>query len=222
MELLLFYAIPRRDTNALAHILLEKFGSLERLFQADIKDIACIDGVGEQSALLIKLVFDLARRSAQTSPVAPKLKSIDSAIRYAQDLLTDKTEEQFYVICLDAHFSVIHTELLSRGTATETPVYIRHITESVVRSGADKVIIAHNHPGGSAQPSKNDVETTQRILKAMDALEIGFLDHVIVGKADAFSIAEKLLLRSDYPEKDARFAQYSARVMQDLPSLFQR
>lgn len=223
LELLLFYALPRRDTNALSHTLLEKFGSLERLFQADVKDIAGIDGIGRQSAILIKLASDLARRSVQDDiSKSPKLKSIDAAIRYAQALLADKTEEQFYVICLDAHFSVIHAELLSRGTATETPVYVRHITQSVIRTGADKVIVAHNHPGGSAQPSKNDIETTQRILKAMDALEISFLDHVIVGKSDAFSIAEKLLLRSDYPERDARFAQYSARVMQDFPSLFQR
>ncbi len=223
LELLLFYALPRRDTNALAHTLLEKFGSLDRLLHADIKDIARVDGIGEQSAILISLAGGLAARSASDKRgKAPKLKSIDIAINYVQTLFQRKTEEQFYVVCLDAHCAVLHTELLSRGTATEAPVYIRHITESVIRTGAHKVIVAHNHPGGSPQPSKKDIDTTQRILLAMNALGIDMLDHIIVGKNDAFSLAEKILLRGNYSEKDARIAQYSDRVMQELPSFTQR
>ncbi len=220
---MLFYAIPRRDTNALAHTLLKKFGSLGRLLRADARDIAHVDGIGEQSAILISLVGSLMLREA-SAPAGKtvRLKSIDAAIRYVQGLFEGKTEEQFYVVCLDAHCAVLHTELLSRGTATQAPVYVRHITESVIRSGADKVIVAHNHPGGNPQPSKKDIETTQRILLAMDALDIDLLDHIIVGAADAFSLAEKILLRGKYPEKDARLAQYGERVMQDLPSFLQR
>lgn len=217
LELLLFYALPRRDTNALAHTLLEKFGSLDRLLHADLKDVARIDGIGEQSAILISLVGGLmAKSSASGISKSPKLKSIDKAIRYIETLFKGKTEEYFYVVCLDAHCAVLHTELLSRGIATEAPVYVRNITESVVRTGANKVIVAHNHPGGSSQPSKKDIETTQRILLAMDALDIDMLDHIIVGKEDAFSLAEKILLRGNYPEKDARLAQYTDRVMQEL------
>ena len=217
----MFYALPRRDTNALAHTLLQKFGSLENLFHADAADIARVDGIGEHTAVLIRLIADLYTRSMRDSYQArTKLDSIDAAIRYAQLLLENKAEEQFYVICLDAHCALRHTERLSRGIATETPVYIRHITESVIRSGAAKVIIAHNHPGGSALPSSQDGQTTKKVLQAMNALSIEFLDHIIIGDGDAFSFAEKILLHGGCREEEARIAQYAGRVMQDYPVLF--
>ncbi len=218
LELLLFYAIPRRDTNDLAHLLLQKFGSLAGLFNAELADIANVEGIGVRSAALIKLVPELTRKYwlSQSQEDQPKVSSILAAAEYARTLLHGKTSEHFYVVCLDAQYRVKSIDLLSRGTATEAPVYIRHITECVIRCGADKVFVTHNHPGGKPQPSKQDVATTMSILSAMDALCIEFLDHIIIAEQDFFSFAQNILQKRNYSIEDARAAQYSGSVMQYL------
>ncbi|WP_330598660.1 RadC family protein [Christensenella tenuis] len=218
LELLLFFALPRRDTNALAHELLDRFGSLRNVFDADTADLARIKGIGENAAVLIKLQSELARKywladlAEQTT-----LSSIQSAIDYVSLLFRGKTREEFYVVCLDPHFRIRHTDRLSHGTATEAPVYVRHIMETVIRTGSEKILLAHNHPGGSAYPSDKDISITQQIASAMDAVSVSLLDHIIIGEKDAFSFSEKLLTLNNYPKDAARTAQYSGRVMQDLP-----
>lgn len=221
LELLLFFALPRRDVNPLAHELLARFGSLKNVFDADPADLARVKGIGESAAVLLKLQSELARKYWMADlENSTKISSIASAVEYAGLLFRGKTQEEFHVICLDAHFRVKHTDRLSRGTATEAPVYIRHIAEAVVRTGSESIIIAHNHPGGSALPSDKDLKITQQIMTAMDALCVSMLDHIIIGSDDTFSFSEKLLTLNDFSKGEARTAQYSGRVMQDYPLLF--
>ncbi|MEF9989751.1 MAG: DNA repair protein RadC [Christensenellaceae bacterium] len=217
LELLLFYALPQKDTNPIAHELLNQFGSLANVFDAEISDLISVDGIGEYSATLLHLVFEMSRKYwiSRKKPDF-KITSIASAAEYANVLLRGKSFENFYVICLDAQFHVKHTELLSRGTSTQAPVYIRHITESVIRSGTEKVLIAHNHPGGNAHPSKQDIDVTTKILQAMNALDIEFIDHIIVSDDDYFSFAETMLPKDHYSKEQARAAQYSGGVMQNF------
>ncbi len=220
LELLLFFALPRRDTNVLAHELLKKFGSLQAVFNADPADLARVEGIGENAATLIKLQPELARKYwLDDIAGGTQISSIESAIEYVRHLLRGKNQEELYLLCLDAHFRIRHTEQLSRGTATQTVVSIRRIVESVVRTGTEKIILAHNHPGGACLPSKMDFETTTKILSAMGAVGISFLDHIIIGTDGAFSFSEKLLTRQDFTSEQARAAQYSGSVMQQLPSL---
>ncbi|MEG2360715.1 MAG: DNA repair protein RadC, partial [Christensenella sp.] len=218
LELLLFFAIPRRDTNPIAHELLARFGSLKNIFNADPADIARTKGVGDNAAVLLKLQSELARKYWMSDIRAhTTISSIASAIDYLTLLFRGKTKEEFYIVCLDAHFRVKHTDRLSRGTATETPVYIRLITETVIRTGAENIIVAHNHPGGSAFPSNKDILSTQQILSAMNAISVPMLDHIIIGENDVFSFSEKLLTMGTSTKDEARAAQYSGRVMQDSP-----
>ena len=219
LELLLFYALPRRDTNSLAHELLARFGSLKNIFDADAADIARIKGIGENAAVLIKLQSELARKYWLSDiEEHTMLSSIQSAIEYASLLLRGKTKEELYVVCLDPHFRVRHTDRLSRGSATETPVYVRQITETVIRTGAEKILLTHNHPGGSAHPSKKDLLITEQVVAAMDAISVSLLDHIIIGEHEAFSFSEKLLTLGGRPAANARAAQYSGHVMQELPA----
>lgn len=220
LELLLFFALPRKDVNPLAHELLERFGSLKNIFDADPSDLARINGIGESAAVLIKLQSELARKYWLSDLESnTKISSIASAIEYVSLLFRGKTKEEFYIVCLDAHFRVKHTDRLSRGTSTEAPVYIRHITEAVIRTSADNIIIAHNHPGGSAEPSDKDMKITQQVVAAMNAISVSMLDHIIIGRDDIFSFSEKLLTLRDISKDEARAAQYSGRVMQEYPSL---
>ncbi|MDL2236832.1 DNA repair protein RadC [Christensenellaceae bacterium OttesenSCG-928-K19] len=199
LELLLFYAIPRRDTNELAHLLLQTFGSLKNVFAATVEDLQKVPGIGESAAILVKLIPELAAKfwfAGEDGGVA--LDSVEKAADYAKSLLYGKPVEHFYIICLDAAFGVKSATLLSKGLPTATSVYIRQIAEAAMRSSADKVLVAHNHPGGSPRPSKNDIETTRHIKEALDVLGIQFLDHVIVAGGGYFSFVADQIIRSDF------------------------
>ncbi len=214
LELLLFYAIPRRDTNDLAHRLLQTFGSLKNLFEADVSDIAKVDGMGGRSAALIKLLPEMAAKYwFAPGGEGKKITSIESAAAFANSLLYGKPLEHFYAVCLDAAFKVKYTTLISKGTPSQTPVFTRHVAEAALRSGTDKVIVAHNHPGGEPRPSKNDIEVTLKIASALETLDIQFIDHIIIAESGYFSFAAEQLIRDNFTEEQARAAKYTAGVM---------
>ncbi len=217
LELLLFYALPRKDTNEIAHKLLDTFGSMKNMFEADIDDLVNIDGVGEHVASLVKLIPELATRYWFTGEQqAFQITSIESAAEFAKSLLYGKPAEHFYIACLDAAYKVKSTRMLSKGTPSETPVYIRHIAESAFRSGTDKVLIAHNHPGGNPAPSQKDIKLTIRVMEAMEPLGVTLVDHIIIANDRSFSFVAKQLLDNNFTHEDALRAHYSSGVMTDF------
>lgn len=139
LELLLFYAIPMKDTNALAHRLIGHYGSLAGVFDANPRDLSALVGVTENTALLLCLIPALARRYQQ-GKLAPKavLGSTTAAGEYAQTLFTGRLNEAFYVICLDSQNKVNQATLLHEGTINEAPVYPRLIVETALRHQADR------------------------------------------------------------------------------------
>ena len=214
LELLLFYAIPRINTNNIAHELLDTFGSLKNLFAADAKDIAKVPGVGKNTAALIKIIPDLAARfwfSQDTKKT--KIASIAAAADFARSLLHGKPHEHFYVASIDPSFNVKATELISRGSATEANVPVRQIMESIIRNGVDKALIMHNHPAGRPNPSMADIELTKNVLEAAAPMKIQIIDHIIVGENAYYSFTEQQLINNDISADKARAAQYSGGVM---------
>lgn len=191
LELLLFYSIPRRDTNELAHKLLERFGSLSAVFDADIKDIVKVPGIGENSAFLLTLIPQLARRynNDKWGP-KPELNSSTKAGKYAVSLFGGRTYEAFFIICLDAQNRVNYSELVHEGTINEAAVYPRLLVEAAIRHKANSVILAHNHPGGTLNPSRADIEATRTICTALESISIKVLDHIIVCGDEYYSFAE--------------------------------
>ncbi len=214
LELLLFYAIPRRDTNELAHVLLDAFGNLKNLFEANVKDIMNVPGIGKNAAALIKLTAEIAAKY-WFAPAAGKtnVSSIIKAKDYAQSLLYGKNTEHFYAAMTDASFNVKTSELISTGTTTEAGVPVRKVIEAVIRSGVDKLMVFHNHPGGKAKPSLSDIELTGKIVTAAASINVQLTDHIIVGEDGCFSFAEQQLIQNDHPREKARAAQYSGGVM---------
>jgi len=195
LELLLFYSIPRRDTNELAHRMIEKFGNLPTLFEADPADIQKRCGVSEKTAILISLIPSLARRYFKEKwGEKPVITSSFKAGNYAITLFTGRTYEVFYVLCLDSQNRVNYAALVHEGTINEAPVYPRLIVETALRHQANSVILAHNHPGGSLQPSKADIDVTKKIIAALEPISIKVMDHIIVAGDKYFSFAEKGLL----------------------------
>ena len=217
LELLLFYALPRRDTNELAHRLIDSFGSLRNLFEADVADITKVSGAGESVAVLIKLLPEIAAKYWFTEgQETTKISSIESAAAYFKSLLYGKPLEHFYIACLDASFRVKSSTLLSKGTPTQTPVFIRHIAEASFRSGTEMLMLAHNHPGGSVSPSRQDIELTMEISTAMETLQIRLLDHIIISDDLYYSFAAQKLLRNNYSPEQAHAARYSTGLMNDV------
>lgn len=195
LELLLFYCIPMKDTNELAHKMISEFGSLAGAFEADPKDICKRCRVSENTAILISLIPSLTRRYFKGKwGDKPVLNSSTKAGEYAVSLFVGRTYEVFYVICLDTQNRVNYAVRVHEGTINETPVYPRIIVETVLRHQANSVILAHNHPGGSLRPSDADLQITKKITAALEAISVHVVDHIIVAGDRYFSFAEKGLL----------------------------
>lgn len=195
LELLLFYAIPRRDTNEIAHSLIDKYGSLSGVLEADPKDLTATSGLGENSTVLLTLIPSLARIYLKDRwGVRPTLNSTARAGEYVLTLCAGRTYEVFYVICLDAQHKVIYPALVHEGTIDQAPVYPRMIVETALRHKAHSIILAHNHPGGSPSPSPQDIEVTKKIRTALESISISVLDHIIAAGERYVSCTEKGLL----------------------------
>jgi DNA repair protein RadC len=195
LEMLLFFCIPIKDTNELAHKMIKEFGSLAGLFEADPKEICKRCEVNENTAILVSLIPSLSRRYFKGKWGArPVLNSSSKAGEYAVALFAGRTYEVFYLICLDAQNKVNYAALVHEGTINEAPVYPRLIVETALRHKANSVILAHNHPGGSVQPSDADIEVTKRIVIALEAIDINVVDHIIVAGDRYICFAEKGLM----------------------------
>ena len=195
LELLLFFTIPRKDTNPLAHQLIKKYGSLAGVLEADPYDLLNITGIGKSSSILLSLIPSIARIYFKDK-WKEKLVINSSAIagEYVTSLFTGRNYEVFYCVCLDTQNRVNFAALVHEGTINEAPVYPRIIVETALRHQANSVIIAHNHPGGKLEPSKSDLDVTKKIIAALESISIKIVDHIIVAGDKYFSFAEKGLL----------------------------
>jgi len=198
LELYLFYAIPRKDTNPIAHELMKKYGSLSAVFEADPDDIQKTTGIGRNSALLLSLIPSLSRRYFKDRwGKKPLLSNSRDAGEYAVSLMAGRTYEVFYLICLDTRNRVIYPALVHKGTLNEAPVYPRIIVETALRHKAGAVILAHNHPGGSTHPSSADIKVTKNVIAALTPVQIRVLDHIIVAGDCYLSMAQEGLIESN-------------------------
>ena len=191
LEMVLYYALPRKDTNALAHRLIRAYGSAQKVYKADVFDLEKQKGVGRNTAVLLSLCGELIRRYGQgeVNTNKQKLSTPESAVQYCRSLYDNTLNEQTYVISLDGSKNVLHADLISTGTPKETTIYPRLVIEKAIRHGASSVIITHNHPSGNVQPSLKDISTTKEIFEILDKIGIELFDHIIIGDNKAYSMA---------------------------------
>jgi len=183
LELLLFYAIPRRDVNPLAHLLLDTFGSLTNVLEASPQQLKQVPGMGESAASLIAMIVPLFRRyNAALNAGRTHIANRGDCARFCLSLLAGKQKEHFYVIGLDASSDVVGTALICTGDLSEVPAYPRQVMQAVMRLNAHSVIFCHNHPGGNLNPSVADEETTLMLIDALNAVNVSVLDHVIISR----------------------------------------
>ena len=195
LELILFYSIPRRDTNPIAHKLLDSFGSLSAILDAPIEALTKVDGINENSALLIKLIPQISRRYL-ISRIAhdSALTTSAQAGQYLIPFFAFEKHEVVYLMCLDSMQRVISCDEISRGVVTAAEVNIRKIAELALRNNAASVILSHNHPDGLAIPSVEDRMTTKQIKDALESVGVGLTDHIVVAGNDFVSMADSMML----------------------------
>lgn len=196
LELLLFYALPRRNTNPLAHALLKTFGSFRAVMEARTEDLARVEGIGENAACLIRLVAGFGRRYMISGrrPGKPLRSSADAG-EYFLPLFAYETDELVYVACLDSGGVVKYCRGIARGMSNKVDFSSRDIVDTALRSNASHVIIAHNHLSGTAMPSNADISTTNKLNAALSLIGVELDDHIIVCDGDFVSLRDSGYIR---------------------------
>ena len=195
LELLLTFAIPRRETSSTAHALLERFGALSSVLEASREELESVKGVGENAAALLKLIPALDRRYHMSkSGEVTRIRSSDDAGRLLIPRYRHAREEIVYLITLNGKRELIACEEIGRGTIDEAHVSVRTIVETALRRNATAVILSHNHVDGIALPSHQDERTTETIRQALRYVGVTLSDHIIVAGDDYVSFADSGLL----------------------------
>lgn len=191
LELLLFFCIPRRDTNPIAHELLARFGSLHQVLEAPLHELEKIDGIGEQASTLISLTRQLARSYGVSQVSVEKILNTTARCgEYLKPFFLGKRDETVYLLSLDAKCKVLSCMEVGKGSVNSAGLSVRKIVETALSVNATSVVLAHNHPSGLALPSNEDVVTTRRIAMALNAVGIFLADHIIVADDDFVSLAQ--------------------------------
>lgn len=191
LELLLFFSIPRRDTNEIAHNLLNTFGSISNVFDAPVDELLKVDGIGESSALLIKMMPALSKKYAEDKlKKGAALNSTSAAGEYLLPKFMGETNEIVILVCLDNQGRVKNCCKIADGSTNTAQINNRKIMETALRHSASSIILAHNHPGGLTNPSAADVETTKNLVHVLESVQICLRDHIIIANNEYFSMAE--------------------------------
>ncbi len=190
LEFILFYSIPRKDTNELAHKLINEFGSLSRVFDASYEELLEVDGIGESSALLISMMPSVCRRYIENKTKGKiNLSDPKDAQKYMIEKFYGCKKEVFYLLCLDGVGNLINCCKISEGITGTVLVDKRTIMQAAFRNNADKVIVSHNHPNGIAVPSREDLELTSNFSSLLSSVGIRLADHIIVADNEAISLS---------------------------------
>lgn len=190
LELLLFFSIPRMDTNELAHALIRRFGSLAEVLDAPYEELLKVKGVSENTAVLLKLEPSLARAYLESRRAGEMLDSSRKLGEFFVDRFVGRTKEIVFLLCLDSSLNVINCDIIAEGSISASTLDIRMIVEKVIRHSACRVVLAHNHPRGIAVPSNEDVITTRQVRRALALLGIELIDHIIVAGKEYYSMSE--------------------------------
>ena len=183
LELVLFAAIPRRDTKPLAKALLDRFGSFAEVINAPPERLREVKGIGDAAITQLKLVRAGALRIMQGSIMQrPVLGSWNSVLDYCRAAMGFEAQEQFRILFLDKKNRLIADEVQQRGTVDHTPVYVREVVKRALELSASAIILVHNHPSGDPTPSRADIDMTRQIVDAAKPLGVTIHDHIIVGK----------------------------------------
>jgi DNA repair protein RadC len=191
LELILFYCIPQKDTNPIAHALLNHFGSLSQVLEASPAELQKVKGIGENTATFLHLITQVGRYylvdRVQRLEILP---TIEACGNYLVPRFFGRKVETVFLLCLDAKCKVLCCKEVGEGSVNSAGISIRRIVETALGANATSVVLAHNHPSGLALPSEEDILTTKRLYMALQTVDIVLADHIVVAEGDYVSMAQ--------------------------------
>ena len=195
LELLLFYAIPQKDTAPLAQELLDRFGSLPQVLEAPIGELEKVPGVGPNVSTLLALSTAFSRYyMVKRTSNAVILNTTELCGAFLSQYFHGRRNETVFLLCLDAKCKLLSCKEVGEGSVNSANIPIRRVVELALAVNATTVVLAHNHPSGIAVPSKEDVQTTYQVAAALDTVDITLADHIIVADDDYVSLRQVGLL----------------------------
>lgn len=182
LEMLLYHSIPREDTANLARRLLMQFGTVRGVLEATAEELTGVDGVGESTAQLLRLTSEVCRRY-MASRIAPRLRlnTTEAIGSFILPVFIGKKKEAVYMLCMDEQRTPVFGRVMNIGESGQVTVDIPRLTHEALQAGAKYVVLAHNHPSGFAIPSDSDLFATRDLQRALNAVGIRLLDHLIIG-----------------------------------------
>lgn len=203
VELLLFYSIPRKNTNEIAHLLIDEFGSLTNLIDARSEDITRVAGAGENTATLLQLIRFISNYYINEKKKNVKsLNDIDDLCSYIFDKYVGITKEMVTLVSLDNSGRILGFDAISEGDISSVGISSRQVIETVIKRNASSVVLSHNHPKGLALPSVQDIESTKTIREVLKNINVPLVDHIIISDDDYTSL--RLSGKYEYIFKDKK------------------
>ncbi len=191
LELLLFYVLPRVDTNPIAHALIDRFGSLPAVLEAPVEDLAAVPGLGENAAVFLHLFPEVAKRYLRDCNAPGEiLNTSEKCGKYLIPYFLAARNEMVYLLCLDSKCKALGCYLLHEGSVNNAAISMRKVVDLALRCNATSVVLAHNHTSGIALPSVEDRATTQAVWSALNAVGIPLVDHIVVAGNDFVSLSD--------------------------------
>ena len=183
LELLLFYAIPRKNTNDIAHALIDKFGSLAKVLDADIEVLQEIDGISKNSAIFIKLMPQMCKRYFNSEFSSFTFNSTDDFIQFGIKQYIGETKEVLRGLYLDSNNGYVSCDIFGDASSpTAVIMSASKIIERAAKYDANHLVLYHNHPNGDCTPSREDTIVTKRVARILHSLNITLVDHIIISK----------------------------------------
>ncbi len=195
LEMLLFYAVPRQNTNEIGHELLRTFGSFSRVLEADISELCKIKGISEHSAILIKMILPICNAYLLDRQPDIQTYEYDEMGKYFCAYFAGFTTESCCAVFLDNSLNIISMERLADGEVNALNLNLRHIATQAVKLGASSVVLAHNHPRGTVIPSAIDIETTNAASNSLGLLQINLIEHYIIAGDRYSGVVKKTMSR---------------------------
>lgn len=195
LELLLTFAIPRRDVNPIAHKLIDEFGSLAAVIDAPIEELTKIEFISENVAVLIKLIPELALAYNDSKwGEKPELRTQEKLVQYVKSKFIGQKNEVLYILSLDTKCKLIATNSVTSAADDYAQVSLKEVASIVLKTGAKFVALVHNHPSGVTEPSADDITVTQKIKNVLKPIEVTLIEHVIISGENTFCFSQNGLI----------------------------
>lgn len=208
IEMLLYYAVPRKDTNELSHRLIKRFGSYSAIFNADINDL-CEAGLSKNAAVFLNLVRDSGERYFTSTETKQRFLTVGDAAEFITKLLYSKKQEVLYIFLLNMKMELLGYEELSSGGISSVGLDSRTLLKTVLSYNAAYAILAHNHPTGTAAPSHADIKLTQTIIDLLKTIDVKLCDHIITSKNSFYSFNQAQGMSTESEKSPAFLHQYA-------------